>query len=67
MLAEMVDVLVWIVRGVLVAGLFWGAWLCLAPASRATSAPEGLPFERFATLALLALLITTIGGLFHAG
>ena len=67
MLAELVDVLVLVVRGVLVAGLFWGAWLSLAPASRERSAAPGFAFQRFATFALLVLLLTTIGGLLHAG
>ena len=67
MLTELVDILVLVVRGALVAGLFWGAWLCMAPASRPRSAARGFAFERFATFALLVLLLTTVGGLLHAG
>lgn len=67
MLAELVDVLVWIVRGILVAGLCWGAWLSFGPASPPESAPQDFRFERFATLALLVLLLSTIGGLIHSG
>lgn len=67
MLAELVDVLVWIVRGALVAGLLWGAWLSLGLAWRPQDAARNFAFERFATLALLVVLLTTIGGLFHAG
>ena len=67
MLAELLDVLVWIVRGVLVAGLCWGAWLSFGPASRPQRPSEDFRFERFATFALLVLLLSTIGGLLHAG
>ena len=67
MLAELVDVLVLIVRGTLIAGLCWGAWLCLGPASRPQSAQRDFRLERFATFALLVLLLSTIGGLLHAG
>jgi hypothetical protein len=68
MLAELVDVLVWLVRAVLIAGLAWGAWLSFGPASRPQkSTPRSFAFERFATFALLVLLLTTIGSLLHAG
>lgn len=67
MLAELVDVLVLIVRGALVAGLAWGAWLSLGLSARPQGAPRELRLERFAQLALLVLLLTTIGGLLHAG
>ena len=67
MLAELVDVLVWIVRGGLVAGLLWGAWLCLGPAPRSQATAREFAFERFAAFALLILLLTTVGGLLHAG
>jgi hypothetical protein len=67
MLAELVDVLVWVVRGVLVAGLLWGAWLSLGLAWRPQDAARNFALERFATLALLVLLLTTIGAFLHAG
>ena len=67
MLAELVDILVWIVRGALVAGLFWGAWLCVAPVSLPRRTTPRFALQRFATFALLVLLLTTIGGLLHAG
>lgn len=67
MLAELADVLVWIVRGILVAGLFWGAWLCLGIAPRPPGTERDFRFARFATLALLVLLLTTIGSILHAG
>jgi hypothetical protein len=67
MLAEMVDFLVWVVRGVLVAGLCWGAWLSFGSASRPQQGTQDFWFARYATLALLVLLLTSVGGLFHAG
>jgi hypothetical protein len=67
MLAELADILVWAVRGALVAGLFWGGWLSLGLAWRPQGEARHFAFERFATLALLVLLLTTIGGLLHAG
>jgi hypothetical protein len=67
MLAELVDVLVWLVRGVLVAGLCWGAWLSFGPASPPQGPSQDLRFERFATFALLVVLLSTIGSLLHAG
>lgn len=67
MLAELVDVLVWLVRATLIAGLAWGAWLSFGLALPARDTPRGFRFERYATLALLVLLITTVGSLLHAG
>ena len=68
MLAELVDVLVWLVRVALIAGLAWGAWLSFGLDLRPQkSTPRAFAFERFATFALLVLLLTTIGGLLHAG
>jgi hypothetical protein len=62
MLVELADFLVWALRLALLAGLGWGAWLCLGQVL-----PEKtLPLEHFATYALLVLLLTTIGGFLHA-
>ena len=66
-MAELVDVLVLIVRGALIAGLAWGAWLSLGLSARPRGAPRELRLERIAQLALLVLLLTTIGAFFHAG
>lgn len=73
MLAELVEVLVLVVRGALFAGLCWGAWLCLGeqadPARPAQNPPPNhqppnhQPLKRFATFALLILLLTALGGL----
>jgi uncharacterized membrane protein (UPF0136 family) len=60
------EALVWTVRLVLLAGLCWGAWLCIGPEILPTRADEGLRLERFATFALLVLLLTTIGGIVRA-
>jgi hypothetical protein len=68
MVAELVEVLVLVVRGALFAGLCWGAWLCLgeqAAAARPTKNPRPVhrPLKRFATFAVLVLLLTALGGL----
>ncbi len=65
MLAELVEVFLLVVRGALFAGLCWGAWLCLGerfPAARRAKVP---PLKRFASFALLLLLLTALGGLAH--
>ena len=49
MLADLIEILLLVVRGALIAGMCWGAWLSLG--------------ERFATVALIVLLLTTFGGL----
>jgi hypothetical protein len=70
------------VRGALFAGLCWGAWLCLGEESAqlrpANSPPPNhqppnhqppnhQPLKRFATFAVLLLLLTALGGLVQAG
>ncbi len=75
MVAELVEVLVLVVRRALFAGLCWGAWLCLGeqigPAQPAKDplpnrqAPNHQPLKRFATFAVLLLLLTALGGLAH--
>jgi hypothetical protein len=63
----MVDELVWIIRLVLFAGLGWGAWLCIGHALLPERSQKTLDLEHFATYALLVLLLTTLGGVLHAG
>jgi len=58
--------LVWTVRLVLLAGLCWGAWLCLGPEVLPARLEEGLQLERFAAFALIVLLLTTLGGVLNA-
>jgi hypothetical protein len=75
MLVELVEVLLLVVRGALFAGLCWGAWLCLGeqigPARPAKNPlpihqpPNHQPLKRFATVAVLLLLLTALGGLAH--
>ena len=67
MFVDLGDGLVWVVRLVLLAGLCWGAWLCLGPELLPARLEEGLRLERFAAFALIVLLLTTLGGLLHAG
>jgi hypothetical protein len=63
MATEFADTLVWLLRLVLLAGLAWGGWLCVSHV-----VPEKtLQFEHFAAYAVLLLLLTTIGGILHAG
>ena len=71
MVAELVEVLLLMVRGALFAGLCWGAWLCLGeqltPARPAKNPPPNRqPLKRFASFALLLLLLTALGGLSQA-
>jgi len=65
MLSELADTLVWILRLALLAGLTWGAWLCvshdLPPAQ-----PVSPQFEPLTTYAILILLLTTLGSILHA-
>ena len=58
------------VRGALVAGLCWGAGRCLGeqlPAARRAKfpPPNHQPLKRFASFAVLLLLLTALGGLAH--
>ena len=72
MFSEFIEVLILMVRGALFAGLCWGAWLCLGkqtaqrrPAN--SPLPNHQPLKRFATFAVLILLLTALGGLAQAG
>ena len=63
MFADLGEALIWTVRLVLLAGLCWGAWLCLAERVGAPQPGNNRPLERFATFAVLVLLLTALGGL----
>jgi len=67
MLTEFDDTLVWLIRLVLAAGLAWGAWLCIATVFFPARPERTLRLERFATFALLVLLVTTLGGALQPG
>jgi hypothetical protein len=62
-LADLAEVLLLVIRGALLAGLCWGAWLGLGERVRTPQAGNNRPLERFATFAVLILLLTAIGGL----
>jgi hypothetical protein len=66
-LSEFTDTLIWIIRLALFAGLCWGAWLCIGHVFLPARSEKTMQFEHFATFALLILLLTTIGGVIHAG
>jgi hypothetical protein len=66
-MGDFADALVWITRLVLLAGLAWGGWLCIARGALPDEREWAFAIERFAAFALLVLLITTIGGVLHAG
>ncbi|HSA88425.1 MAG TPA: hypothetical protein VLF42_00845 [Burkholderiales bacterium] len=66
MSTEFADLLVWIVRGVLGAGLAWGAWLCVSHLILPERSPKILQLEHFATFAVLVLIFSTLGGLMQA-
>ena len=67
MFTEVADLLVWIIRFVLLAGLCWGAWLCIGHLFLPARSEKAVEYEHFATFALLVLLFTTLGGILHAG
>jgi hypothetical protein len=67
MFTDIADTLVWIMRLALFAGLCWGAWLCFSYTFLPARSEKTLQFEHFATFALLVLLLTTLGGVLHAG
>jgi hypothetical protein len=67
MFSDAAETLVWIIRLVLLAGLAWGAWLCLSHTLLPARSSRALDFEHFATFALLVLLLTSLGGVLHAG
>jgi hypothetical protein len=67
MFEDLAVALVWILRIVLFAGIVWGAWLCLSHTVLPPRSEKTLQIEHFATYALLVLLLTTLGGIFHAG
>ena len=65
---NLIDSLVWILRAVLFAGLAWGAWLCIDEMLPPTWSGRVPGLEHFATFTLLVLLlISTLGGILHAG
>lgn len=65
---NLADALVWILRLALLAGIGWGAWLCIGDLVAPARPGKGLVLEHFATFALLVLvLFSTLGGLVHAG
>jgi hypothetical protein len=66
-MGDFADAFVWIMRVVLLAGLAWGGWVCVGQAVSPERRGPGFELERFASFALLVLLITTIGGVLHAG
>jgi hypothetical protein len=68
MFEEAANTLVWILRLALVTGIGWGAWLCIDELLL-QARPEKLPgLERFATFALVVLLlVSTLGGFLPSG
>ena len=69
MSADFTEILLLAVRGALFAGLCWGAWLCfaeqVAPDKSSGCAAKKPPLERFATFAVLVLLLTAFGGMVY--
>ena len=63
--ADFAEILLLAVRGALFAGLCWGAWLCFAEPVTPKKSAKKPPLERFATLAVLVLLLTAFGGMVH--
>ena len=67
MSADFADTLIWVFRALLVSGLAWGAWLCIEHVFFPARSEKTMQLEHFATLALLVLLFTTLGGVLHGG
>ena len=69
MFEDVAEALVWIMRIVLLGGIAWGAWLCIDEMLLPDRPEKMLGAERFATFALLILLVisTLAGGFAHAG
>ena len=67
MFTDLAEALVWIIRVALLGGLAWGAWLCIEYLFFPSRSEKTLQIERFATFAVLILLLTTLGGALHAG
>jgi len=63
--ADFAEILLLAVRGALFAGLCWGAWLCFAEQVAPEKSAKKPPLERFATFAVLVLLLTAFGGIVH--
>jgi hypothetical protein len=63
--ADFAEILLLAVRGALFAGLCWGAWLCFAEQAAPEKSAKKPPLERFATFAVLVLLLTAFGGMVH--
>ena len=59
MLTDLADAVVWTMRMLALTGLCWGAWIVFSH--------RRLHFERFATFALLVLLVSALGGVVHGG
>ncbi len=62
MLADLIEILLLVVRGALFAGVCWGAWLCLGERLSARQPGNTPPLERFATFAVFVLLLSALGG-----
>ena len=67
MSGDLAEVALLAVRGALLAGLCWGAWLCFAEQVAPENSARKPPLERFATLAVLVLLLTALGGIAQVG
>ncbi len=67
MFADAPEVFLWVIRALILSGLAWGAWLCISHPFLPARSEKTLQYEHFATFALLVLLLTTIGGVLHAG
>ena len=63
MFSDFIEVLILVVRGALFAGLCWGAWLCLGEQITAARPANPWPLKRFASFAILILLLSALGGL----
>ena len=67
MSGDLAEVLLLAIRGALLAGLCWGAWLCFAQQVAPEKTARKPRLERFATFAVLVLLMTALGSIAQVG
>ena len=66
MFTDVADALVWTMRMLALTGLGWGAWIVFSHLFLPAPSERRLQFEHFATLALLVVLISALGGVLQA-
>ena len=66
MFIDLADAILWIIRAALFGGIAWGAWLCIGHMLLPPRSEKMLQVQYFATVALVVILFSTLGGLMQA-